>query len=122
MQQEEHPVTTSRPFAAGIFLRNHQIDRLGALALLVRFDLERDTLTFGQILQSRPFHRGDVHEHIAAAVVGLDEAIATFSVEELDRPSHGHRENSYPVLLRRYAISVSADRTFAAGKLGHLSG
>jgi hypothetical protein len=63
-----------------------------------------------------------MHEHVAAAVIGLDEAIATFSVEELDRPCIGHRENSYPVLLRRYAIGVSADRTFAAGKLGHLSG
>jgi len=27
-----------------------------------------------------------------------------------------------PYCFRRYAISVSADRTFAAGKLGHLSG
>src|ERR1700730_10362327 len=88
--------------------RNHQIDRLGAFALLVRFDLECDALSFGQILQPRPFHRGDVNEHIAAAVIGFDEAIAAFSVEELDRPSHGHRENSYPVLLRRYARRVPA--------------
>ena len=34
--------------------RNHQIDRLGAFALLVRLDLECDALSFGQILQSRP--------------------------------------------------------------------
>jgi hypothetical protein len=37
-----------------------------------------------------------VNEHIAAAVIGLDEAIATFSIEELDRPSHGHRETPPP--------------------------
>jgi hypothetical protein len=44
-----------------------------------------------------------VHEHIAAAIVGLDEAVAAFSIEELDRSSHGHRENSSPVLLCRHA-------------------
>src|SRR5216684_5026774 len=88
--------------------RNHQIDRLGAFALLVRFDLECDALSFDQILQPRPLNRGDMNEHIAAAVIGFDEAIATFSVEELDRTSHGHRENSYPVVLRRYARRVPA--------------
>src|SRR5882762_2957262 len=72
--------------------RNYQVDRLGAFALLVRFDLECDALSFGQVLQPRPLHCRDVNEHIAAAVIGLDEAIATFSVEELDRTSHGHRE------------------------------
>jgi hypothetical protein len=44
-----------------------------------------------------------VNEHITAAVIWLDEAVASFSIEELDRTSHGHRENSSPVLLRRYA-------------------
>src|SRR5712671_1628598 len=72
--------------------RNHQVDRLGAFALLVRFDLECDALSFGQVLQPGSLHRGDVDKHIAAAVIGLDEAIATFSIEELDRTSHGHRE------------------------------
>src|SRR5229473_4431978 len=63
-----------------------------------------------------------MNEHIAAAVIGFDEAIATFSVEELDRTSHGHRENSYPVVLRRYARAYRPDRTFAVGKLGHPGG
>src|SRR5712671_4622322 len=76
--------------------RNHQVDRLGAFALLVRFDLECDALSFGQVLQPGSLHRGDVDEHIAAAVIGLDEAIATFSIEELDRTSHGHRETPPP--------------------------
>src|SRR4029077_18246352 len=84
-------------------LRHHQVDRLGAFALLVRFDLECNALSFGQIFQSGPLDGGDVNEHIAAAVIGLDEAVPAFSIKELDCPSHGHRENSSPVLLRRYA-------------------
>ena len=103
--------------------RNHQIDRLGALALLVRFDLEGDALSFGQILQSGPLHRGDVHEHIAAAVIGLDEAIAPFSIEELDRIPSWPSGNSSPALLPpRRAFRVPADRTCAAGEHGHCCG
>src|SRR5262249_29784303 len=75
---------------------NHQVDRLGTLALLVRFNLESDALSFGQILQSRPFDRGDVHEHVTPAIVRLDEAVATLSIEELDRTSHGHRDTPPP--------------------------
>src|ERR1700694_2426060 len=88
--------------------RNHQIDRLGAFALLVRFDLECESLSFGQILQSRPLYSGDVNEHIAAAVIGLDEAIATFSIEELDRTSHGHRETPPPYCSAATLFRVSA--------------
>src|SRR4051794_6508859 len=90
---------------------DHQIDRLGAFALLVRFDFEGDALTFGQVLQSSPLHRGDVNEHITPAIVGLDEAVAPFSVEELDRPSHGHRETPLPALLRRHGLAWRLDRT-----------
>src|SRR5882757_1025643 len=89
--------------------RNHQIDRLGAFALLVRFDLEGDALSLHQVFQSRPLHRGDVDEHIAAAVVGLDETVAALSVEELDCPRHGHRENSCP----RIAPPLRAPRVSA---------
>src|SRR4029078_8992799 len=74
--------------------RNHEVDRFRALALLVRFDLERDALPLGEILQSGAFHRGDVNEYVAAAVIGLDEAVAAFAVEELHGPCHGHRETS----------------------------
>src|ERR1700760_990884 len=100
---------------------NDEVDRLGALALLVRLDLERNALSLSQILQSRPLDRCDVHEHVASAVVRLDEAVAPFSIEELDRPSHGHRVSS-PAMLRRDALVSAArpDRTFTAGKLGHL--
>src|ERR1700688_4126388 len=90
---EGKPVPT---FPDHALRRNHQVDRLGAFALLVRFDLECDALSFGQVLQPRALHRGDVNEHIAAAVIRLDEAVASFSVEELDRPSSGHRETPPP--------------------------
>src|SRR6267143_4830265 len=106
----KYPVTTSRSLCGRDFLvtralrRNHEVDRLRAFALLVRFDLECDTLSFGQILQPGSFHCGDVNEHIAAAIIGFDEAIAAFSIEELDRPSHGHRETPIPQCARRYAL------------------
>src|SRR5258708_35306588 len=76
--------------------RNHQVDRLGAFALLVRFDLERNALSLCQILQSGPLDGGDVNEHITTAIIGLDEAVAAFSIEELDCPSHGHLEPPPP--------------------------
>src|SRR5262245_15103375 len=82
--------------------RNHEVDRLRALALLDRLDLEADALSFGQILQSGAFHRSDVNENVTTAVIGLDEAVAAFAVEELDRPCHGHRETS-PVCFCRDA-------------------
>src|SRR5581483_4081153 len=55
---------------------DHQVDGLGTLALLVGLDVELDTLSFGQRLQPGVFDCGDVHEHIASAVVRLDEAVA----------------------------------------------
>jgi hypothetical protein len=61
-----------------------------------------------------------VNEHIAAAVIGLDEAVAAFSIEELDCPSHGHRENSSPVLLCRYAHVAQRPTDIRCRKRGHL--
>ena len=49
-QQESSPL----PIASVSSRRNYQVDRLGAFALLVRFDLERNALPFNQILQSVP--------------------------------------------------------------------
>src|SRR4029077_18883380 len=69
---------------------------LEAFALLVRLDVESNTLSFSQVLQSGALDSGDVNKHIAAAAVGFDEAIATLSIEELDRTSHGHRETPPP--------------------------
>src|ERR1700760_3762007 len=64
----------------------------------------------------------DFSKPAAPAVVRLDEAVAPFPIEELDRPSHGHRVSS-PAMLRRDRVSAPRpDRTFTAGKLGHLNG
>src|ERR1700686_2224708 len=68
-----------------------EIDRFRALALLVGLDIEADALALDQRFQPSAFNSGDVHEYVAAAVVGLDETVAAFTVEELDRTTHCHR-------------------------------
>src|SRR5271156_1902746 len=73
-----------------------EIDRFRALTLLVGLDIEADALTLDQRFQPRTFNSGDVHEHVAAAVVGLDETVAAFAVEELDRTTHCHRVTPSP--------------------------
>src|SRR5580704_5252898 len=60
-----------------------QIDRFRALALLVGLDIEADALAFDQRFQPSAFNSGDVHEHVAAAVVRLDETVAALAIEEL---------------------------------------
>ena len=52
-------------------------------------------------LEPGPLDRGDVHEHVAPAVVRLDEAVAALGIEELDRTGHCHRETPLPVVARR---------------------
>src|SRR5260221_191394 len=78
-------------------------------------------LSFCQTLQSCPLHGGDVHEHIAAAVIGLDEAVAAFSIEELDCPSHGHRETPPPYCSAATRISRIGRPDIRCRKLGHLN-
>src|SRR5450755_623829 len=75
---------------------NDQVHGLRALALLVRLDVEADLLSFVQTFKSSRFHGGDVHEHIAPAVIRLHEAVAAFTVEELHNTGLRHRENSSP--------------------------
>ena len=55
--------------------RDLKVHRLRPLALPVRLDLEGDPLAFGEILQARALNGGDVDEHVAAAIVRLDEAL-----------------------------------------------
>src|ERR1700731_772898 len=74
-----------------------EIDRFRTLALLVGLDIEADALGFDQRFQPRTFNSGNVHENVAAAVVGLDETVAAFAVEELDRTTHCHRATPSPV-------------------------
>src|SRR5436305_14657124 len=72
----------------------HQIHRLRALAFLVGLDLEGDALSFGEVLQSGALHRGDVDEHVAAAVIRLDEAVAALAIETFPCPGHRLRAHS----------------------------
>src|SRR5262245_5723361 len=55
-------------------------------------DLERDLLAFVQAVQAGAFHRADMHEHILATVVRLDESVALRSV----KPLHGSRSHGSP--------------------------
>src|SRR5215212_10186241 len=60
-----------------------QVHGLGAFALLVRLNVEREALTFVQRFHAGALDCRDVHEHVASAVVRLDEPVAAFAVEEL---------------------------------------
>src|SRR3954469_5969408 len=71
---------------------DHEVHGLRAFAFFVRFDIEVDTLTFVERCHSGALDRRDVDEHVAAAVVGLDETVAALAVEELDDSTLRHRE------------------------------
>src|ERR1700692_736387 len=94
--------SANRPCAAPawrgdvVLAGDDEIDGLGTLALFVGFNVESDALPLTQRLQPRAFNGGNVHEHVAAAVVGLDEAVAALAVEELDRTGHCHRKPPSP--------------------------
>ena len=46
-------------------------------------DLKKELLPLVESMQSCTFHGADMHEHIAAAVIGLDESIALSAIEPL---------------------------------------
>src|SRR5665811_1828870 len=73
-----------------------QVHGLRAFALLVRFNIEADALSLVQALESGLFHGGDVDEHIACAIVRLDEAVAALAIEKLHDSSLRHRETPLP--------------------------
>src|SRR5262249_21116233 len=75
---------------------DHEVDGLRALALLVGLDVETDALSLSQRLESGTLDRRDVNEHVAPTVVWLDEAVATLTIEKLDRTGLSHREAPYP--------------------------
>src|SRR5436190_20183495 len=66
--------------AARALAGDDEIDRLRTLALLVGLDVQGDALSLGQRFEPGPLDRGDVHEHVAAAVVRLDEAVAALRI------------------------------------------
>src|SRR5665811_2273473 len=99
-----------------------QVHGLRAFALLVRFNIEADALSLVQALESGLFHGGDVDEHIACAIVRLDEAVAALAIEKLHDSSLRHRETPLPALLRRRPHAQRLGRTFTYGKASAANG
>src|ERR1700730_4644098 len=85
---EKRSVSMAAPFRRnrGASLGGLEVDGLRAFAALVRLDVEGDALAFAQGIEARPGHRRDVHEYVAAAVVGAEEPKALFLIEELHDP------------------------------------
>src|SRR5215213_6978494 len=75
---------------------DNEVHGLRTLALLVRLDIEVDALAFVERFHSGALHRRDVDEYVASAIVGLDEPVTTFTVEELDHSTLRHREAPFP--------------------------
>src|SRR3974390_2835692 len=71
---------------------DHQIHGLGAFAFLVWLHIEADALALIERLQSGRLHGGDVYEHVAPAIIWLDEAVAPLGVEKLHDSCLRHRE------------------------------
>src|SRR5262249_49495063 len=69
-----------------------EIHGLRPLSFFIGLDIEVDALPFVERFQSSAFNRRDVNEHVASAIIRLDEPIAAFTIEELHRTGHGHRE------------------------------
>ena len=59
-------------------------------AALVGFHFVGDLLAFGETTHSCALDSGDVHEHIVAAVIRLDEAEALLLVEPLNSTDSHH--------------------------------
>jgi len=60
-----------------------QIRRRGLAGPAIGNNLERDLLSLVEAAHSSTFDGADMDEHILAAVIGLNEAVAFLSVEEL---------------------------------------
>ena len=97
MRSASRPSVSARRLAAPASALDHKIDGLRYLAFFVGLDIERNLLAFIQSLQTCTLHRSDVHEYVAAAIIRFDEAVTTFTVEELYSAAHCHRETPFPV-------------------------
>src|SRR5262249_7202311 len=76
--------------------RDDEVHGLGAFAFLVGLHIEGYPLSFVKRLQAGTLDCGDVYEHVAPAIVRLDEAVAALGIEEFHRTCHCHRDYSYP--------------------------
>jgi hypothetical protein len=69
--------------SAGAASNGAQVVRRGLARPAIGNDIERDLLSLVEAAHSRTLDGADMHEHILAAVIGLNEAIAPLGVEEL---------------------------------------
>src|SRR4051812_1845666 len=83
LHTREAPFGAPRQFGSRKGLERRDVRRLQALVAL--HDFERDALTLGQRLVALTGDRGEVDEHVRLAVPALDEAVALFVREPLDR-------------------------------------
>src|SRR5260370_29760867 len=65
-----------------------QIFSRGFARLWISNNLERDLLSLVEPVHASAFDRADVHEHILAAVIRLDESVALLAVEPLHGSLH----------------------------------
>src|SRR5690348_16077335 len=86
-----------------------QVGRRALAAASVALDVEADLLAFAEVADARALDRRDVHEHILAAVIRLDEAEALLGVE----PFHGAYRHSvvFHVVSGAAGRNRAADRT-----------
>src|SRR5580704_14085510 len=65
-----------------------QIFGRGLARLSISDNVVRDLLSLVEALHSGAFDRADMHEHILAAVIGLNEAEALLTIKPLDCSLH----------------------------------
>src|SRR3984893_5801267 len=85
-----------------------QIGRGGLAAAAVGLDVERELLALDEIAHAGALDGGDVNEHIRAAGVLHDEAVALLGVEKLDGTL------SHIALLWKRKMRFVAERTIRA--------
>src|SRR5262249_4304529 len=100
--------TQSRPPAAKAQARR---GRLAGDDEIDGLDVESDALALHQRLEARAFNGSYVHEHVTAAIVGFDEAVAALTVEKFDRTGHCHC-----ITPSRACVAAAME---AGGKAGH---
>src|ERR1700722_3339056 len=83
----------SQPPSAEYLVRLAEVDGGGTTVLLL-FDLKADFLTLVETSQSRLLYGADMYEHILAAGVRRDEAIALCRIEPLNG-ALGHRRAAF---------------------------
>src|SRR5262245_43319001 len=81
---DRHPVPLSNKRKIVDGSDRLQILRRGLAALGIALLLVRDLLTFGQVPHAGALDGGNVHEHIRAAGIRLNETIALGAVEPFD--------------------------------------